>query len=386
MVDAETHEIEDVFTHTNPSGFQKSTQILTDASLRINHSRMSVRMKLVTLCSLILGLLPTLTPAVHAQQRSREEILREAGRLVTEAERRKGEAYKQVQAGADRKLLFEADKSIAESLEKAIELWREVRHDERLRAGVEELTRIYSVIGEYDRVVARLTHEAEYWRERGDVAAQADTLYTLGIRQLQMRRENASIETLEQVLALSRSADLRSLEPNVLTQLASLYEKAGRVKEAESSRASASKLWSMPNNTTASARMPERIPPATIPAQWVDLPNAPAAAEYRVIEGVNEAVLVNRSSKGIEMVLFGCVALDGNTKVRVLYGLGGGGLNHGGVRPGSYYRPFTRLNGPLNRWTDEKMSCEGAAKMTLIEAGFDDNSSWKADGVVWTTP
>jgi putative addiction module component (TIGR02574 family) len=42
MVDAETHEIEDVFTHTNPSGFQKSTQILTDASLRINHSRMSL--------------------------------------------------------------------------------------------------------------------------------------------------------------------------------------------------------------------------------------------------------------------------------------------------------------------------------------------------------
>ena len=342
-------------------------------------------MKLVTLCSLILGLLPTLMPAVHAQQRSREEILREAGRLVTEAERRKGEAYKKVQAGADRKLLLEADKSIAESLEKAIELWREVRHDERLRAGVEELTRIYSVIGEYDRVVARLTHEAEYWRERRDVAAQAETLYTLGIRQLQMRRENASIETLEQVLALSRSAELRSLEPNVLTQLASLYDKAGRVKEAQSARESANKLWSMPTTPTR-ATMPDLVPPATIPAQWVDLPNAPAAAEYRVIEGVNEAVLVNRSSKGIEMVLFGCVALDGNPKVRVLYGLGGEGLNHGGVRPGSYYRPFTRLNGPLNRWTDEKMSCEGAAKMTLIEAGFDDNTSWKADGVVWATP
>ena len=42
MVDGETHEIEDVFTHTNPSGFQKSIQILTDTSLRINHLRMSL--------------------------------------------------------------------------------------------------------------------------------------------------------------------------------------------------------------------------------------------------------------------------------------------------------------------------------------------------------
>jgi hypothetical protein len=338
-------------------------------------------MKLVTLSTLILALLLTLSPTVHPQQRSREEILREAGRLVTEAERKKGEAYKKVQAGGDRKLLFEADKQIAESLEKAIELWREVRHDNRLRAGVEELTRIYSVLGEYDRVVDRLTREAEYWRERGDVAAQANNLYTLGIRQWQMRRETASMETLEQVLVMSRSAGLRSLEPNVLTQLASLYEKAGRLKEAESYKQTAKELWAI--QSTAPAKPPERIPPATIPAQWVDLPSAPAAAESRVIEGVSEAVLVNRSSKGIEWVFFGCVALEDNKKVRVLYSLNGMGSNHGGVRPGSYYQPFTLLNGPLNQWTDEKMGCEGPAKLTLIEATFDDRSTWKADGTNW---
>lgn len=328
---------------------------------------------------LILGLLSlTLLPRINAQQRSREEILKEAGRLVTDAERKKGEAYKK---GADRKLLLEADKSIAESFEKAIELWREVRHDDRLRAGVEELTRIYSVLGDYDRVVERLTREAEYWRERGDISFETNTLYLLGIRQLQMRRDTASIETLERVLVMSRSAGLRSLEPNVLSQLASLYEKAGRLKEAESSRQSAKELWAM--LSTMPARPPERIPPATIPAQWVDLPGAPAAAEYRVIQGVSEAVLVNRSAKGIEMVSFGCVALEGDKKVRVLYSLIGQGLNHGGVRPGSYYQPFTRLNGPLNNWTDEKMGCDGAAKMTLIEAVFDDRSTWKADGIDW---
>ena len=330
----------------------------------------------------ILGLV-SLTTLLHltAQQRSREEILREAGRLVTEAERKKGEAIKQVAGGADGKLLLEADRLIAESLEKAIELWREAEHDTRLRAGVEELTRIYFVFGEYDRLVDRLTREVEYWRERGDVAAQAETLYTLGIRQSQLQKNRASIETLQQVLALSRSAGLRSLEPNVLAQLASLYQKAGRLQEAESARESANKLWSVPIST--GPWMPDIIPPATIPPQWVDLPNAPAASSYRVIEGVNEAVLVNRSSKGIESVSFGCVALEDNKKVRVLYGLGGEGLNHGGVRPGSYYRPFNRLNGPLNRWTDEKMGCEGAAKMTLIEAVFDDRSTWKADGIEW---
>lgn len=338
-------------------------------------------MKSATLCALIFGLLLTLLPTVHTQQRSREEILREAGRLVTDAERRKGEAYKKVQAGGDRKLLFEADKQIAESLEKAIELWREVRHDNRLRAGIEELTRIYSVLGEYDRVVDRLTREAEYWRERGNVAVQADTLYTLGIRQSQMNREAASMETLEQVLAMSRSAGLRSLEPNVLTQLASIYEKAGRLKEAESYKQTARELWAIQN--TAPIKPPERIPPATIPAQWVDLPSAPAAAEYRVIEGVSEAVLVNRSSKGIEWVFFGCVALEDSKKVRVLYSLNGMGSNHGGVRPGSYYRPFTLLNGPLNQWTDEKIGCEGAAKLTLIEATYDDRTTWKADGINW---
>ena len=130
--------------------------------------------------------------------------------------------------------------------------------------------------------------------------------------------------------------------------------------------------------------MSKPAPPATIPAQWVDLPGAPAAAEYRVVEGINEAVLVNRSAKGIESVMFGCVALEGSGKVRVLYGLRGEGRNHGGVRPGGYYNSFTALNGPLNRWTDEKMGCEGPAKMTLTEATFDDRTRWKADGIDWT--
>jgi tetratricopeptide (TPR) repeat protein len=324
------------------------------------------------------------TTAVTGQQRTREEMLKEAGRIITEAERAAGEAWKKVYAGGDRKLVREAEKLTAESFEKAIELWREAGDDKRLIAAIDELTRLYSVHGEYERVVDRLTREAEYWRKRGKIEAQIDTLYTLGIRQSQMQKEAAAIETYERVIALSRSGGLRSLEPNVLTQLAFSYERVGRLKDAESSRETAKKLWQTLYNEPRPTPVPKSIPPATIPAQWVDLPGAPAAAEYRVVQGVNEAVLVNRSTKGIETVMFGCVALEGDGKTRVLHGLMGQGRNHGGVRPGSYYQPFVVLNGPLNRWTDEKMGCEGAAKMTLIEATFDDRSTWKADGIDWT--
>jgi hypothetical protein len=67
-----------------------------------------------------------------------------------------------------------------------------------------------------------------------------------------------------------------------------------------------------------------------------------------------------------------------------LYGLIGEGRSHGGVAPGRYFQPFRTLSGPLNRWTDEKLSCEGAAKMTLIKAMFVDQTEWKADGIDWT--
>ena len=140
----------------------------------------------------ILGLLSLISvPAsvVSRQQRSREEVVKEAGRLATEAERTRGEAIKNFRAGDDdAKIILEAEKAAAESVEKAIELWREAGDDNRLKAGVEELTRIYSIIGEYDRVVDGLTSEAEYWRDRGKVAEQAETLFTLGTRQWQMQR------------------------------------------------------------------------------------------------------------------------------------------------------------------------------------------------------
>src|SRR6185503_479743 len=115
-----------------------------------------------------------LVTTVNGQQRSRQELLKEAGRLVTGSERATGEAWRKIDAGADRKLIREAEKAAAQNFGKAIELWREAGHDERLIAGVDELTRLYSVAGEYEKVVERLTREADYWRERGNIAVQTE--------------------------------------------------------------------------------------------------------------------------------------------------------------------------------------------------------------------
>jgi len=330
---------------------------------------------------LFLTLTLPFNPVVSGQKRTREETLKEAGRLVTEAERKFGEAHMKVRQGGDRKLIVEGERGVIESLVKAIELWREVGHERRLIAGIEELTRLYSVHGDYEPLVERLNSEADYWLKRGNSTQQIDTLYTLGIRQWQMGRAAAAIETIEHVVNMCRASGVFSIERNALEQLAMLYDKAGRAKDAESSRARAKELWAIKD--------PPRPPiantfqPPTIPAQWIDLPSAPLAAEYRQVDGVNQAVLVNRSSKGIELVSFGCVMLEDNNKTRVLNGLIGLGRNHGGVGPGYYYEPFMALNGPLNRWTDEKMGCEGAAKMAVIEAHFADSTSWKADGTDW---
>jgi hypothetical protein len=318
---------------------------------------------------------------IQAQQPTREEMLKEAGRLVTQGERMQGEAYKTLKAGSDRKVVVEAQRATAERFEKAIELWRAAGDDFRLDAAIDELTRLYSVLGDYDRVVDRLTREADFWRVRGNSTNQIETLYLLGIRQMQMGRNAAAIETLENVVKRCQSSQRHSLEANVLSLLADVYERVQRTKEAESLRARAKELWAIKERETPV--VPRKIPLATIPAQWVDLPDAPLAAEYRVVDGSNQAVLVNRSSKGVESVMFGCVALEDNKKPRELYRLIGMGLNHGGIGPGSFYRPFSALNGPLNRWTDEKMGCEGAAKMTLVEARFDDNTTWKAETVDW---
>jgi hypothetical protein len=41
-------------------------------------------------------------------------------------------------------------------------------------------------------------------------------------------------------------------------------------------------------------------------------------------------------------------------------------------------------DGPLNRWTNEKMGCKGTAKIALIKAVYADRTKWEAGGTVWT--
>lgn len=386
-------EVSPLYALTAPLGVAVMYAMLFDSTMRITtgrgvtwkgrriYERHGVRPPRVrtTLMLVFLFLAMTLpfSPVVNGQKRTREELLKEAGRMVTEAERKIGEAYKK----SDRKFVVEAERAATESFVKAIELWREAGHNARLIAAVEELTRIYSVHGDYDKAVDRLKFEANYWLERGDLALQIRMLALLSTRQWQMKRDAASIETLEQVVEMSRGAGLYSLERDAWEQLALVYKRLGRTGDAETAQAKAKELRAIKER--APEIKPSKPEPITIPAQWVDLPSAPMAAEYRDVNGVNHAVLVNRSSQGISGMTFGCVVLEDNNKTRVLYSLTGVGITHGGVRPGFYYQPFAGLNGPLNRWTDEKMGCEGPAKMALIEVLFEDRSGWKADGADW---
>ncbi|HEY0728823.1 MAG TPA: hypothetical protein VGD38_12180, partial [Pyrinomonadaceae bacterium] len=386
-------EVSPLYALTAPLGVAVMYAMLFDSTMRITtgrgvtwkgrriYERHGVRPPRVhtTLMLAFLFLATTLVgPLVNGQKPTREEALKEAGRMVMEAERKVGEVRK----SGDRKLIVEAERGVAEALVKATEVWREAgNNDTRLIAAVEELTRLYSVHGDYDKVVERLNLEANYWLERSNPRQQLQTLFVLGIRQSQMKRDAASIETLQRVIEMSRATGFFSLERNALEQLANVYHKQGRAKDAEEARARAKELWAI--KEPAPATKPFKSAPATIPAQWVDLPLAPLAAEYRNVEGVNQAVLVNRTTKGIQTVVIGCVLLEENNKTRVLHALTGTTWSHGSVTPGLYYEPFATLNGPASRWSDDKMSCEGAAKMAVTEVIFDDRSGWKADGTDW---
>ena len=329
--------------------------------------------------------LVALTPfgaAGAVQEQSREDALKEAGRLGTEAERIRGEAYKLVAAGGDRKLLREAELAAAERISQALHLWRAANHFERLFAGTEELSRIYSILNDYESTVNLLTREAEFWLAREDIVRQVHLILLMGIRQMQMRRTDAAIKTLEHAAELSRAANLISSEIGSLESVVMLLEKSERASEVEPLRARLRELRAAQFESASAVETKQQPAPLELPLQWLDLPGAPLAAEYRHIDGVRQAVLVNRSARGIEFVGFGCVRSK-NGRVEVLSELVWMGLNHGGVAPGSYYEPFAMLNGPANRWTDERMGCEGKARIAVIKAVYSDRTEWTADGTNW---
>lgn len=185
---------------------------------------------------------------------------------------------------------------------------------------------------------------------------------------------------------MSRAANLTSVEYNALESLARLYEKAGRGVDAEKLKAKAQELWGhMHSMSLSSISTQQQREPIKLPAQWLDLPSAPLVAEYLDVNGVQQAVLVNRSTKGIEMVSFGCIKEE-DGKVRVVDELGAVSQNHGGVGPGRYYEPFEFMNGPLNPWTNKKKGCEGEAKMVVIKAIYADRTQWEAEGLDWIIP
>jgi len=206
-------------------------------------------------------------------------------------------------------------------------------------------------------------------------------LWLMGIRQMQMRREQEAVKTFERVVEMSRDAGLVSVERTTLNDLARLYKKLGRGEEAEHLLIRSKEIGSWVENMPAEVRAPSK--PPVIPAQWIDFPSAPLGADYRDVDGVRKAVLVNRSLKEISSVFVGCVE-EHEGKARVVSDLVGESWSHAGVGPGSYFKNLlAALDGPMNQWTDKKMGCEGAAKLSVTTVVYTDNTSWKAEGTDW---
>lgn len=60
-----------------------------------------------------------------------------------------------------------------------------------------------------------------------------------------------------------------------------------------------------------------------------------------------------------------------------------GRYGNGGIAPGLYTDAFDLLNGPLNRWTDETMGCEGGARIAVVSVSLADRRTWSAEGEPW---
>jgi tetratricopeptide (TPR) repeat protein len=334
--------------------------------------------------ALALAAIVWLAPAsAAAQQRTAEEAVREAGRLCTEAERLQGEAMAKVDAGGDLKLLDDANRASIERFRRAVDLWHQAGAREREAKGLEELARLYLCLREPGRAIETLERMVGLWPAASDPLRRVGALQTLALRLEQAKRHDEALARINEAVELSRAAGQARAESARLYQGARLYEVMGRAGEAAAYQARSEALERAADAARAEAQ--EAPEPVQAPAAWYDLPSAPLAAEYRTEDGVVRAVLVNRSTKGVEGVMFGCAA-DVDGKVHVARKLGGMGRNHGGVRPGDYFDPFERLNGPLNEWTDEKMGCEAGGRMVVVEVTYDDGSTWSAEGASWSQP
>src|SRR5262249_26853813 len=155
--------------------------------------------------------------------------------------------------------------------------------------GAEELSRIYSVLHDYENATGCLKQEAEFWRARGDIAREIRTIHLLGIREKQLRNYEEAKKTFEKVVEMSRAARQISVESNALNDLAMLSQIAGRDDDAELLRAKAKELADQIYNNRPPEEKKQRDA-VKIPSQWIDLPSAPLAADYRDVEGVTQAV------------------------------------------------------------------------------------------------
>lgn len=311
-------------------------------------------------------------------RRTTASLLQEAARLAHEAEQIQDVAEERVDAGADRKILDAAQTRATFLFAKAIDLWREARDFDRVLAGVEELTRLYSALGEYDSIVDRVQREEQFWVAEGDLRRQAETVLLLAYRQGQTDRRKEAIQSAARALELARSARAEETEVHALDVLRLEHTLLGNRDAAEGYERASSEL----RKKVFDHQSPSTPRPLTIPAQWLDLPGAPLKTETRMVSGVMQPVLVNRSIEGVAQVGVGCV-VERDGKVAAV---------KTGTEWNRYIEPFGEisifefLDEPVSPWSDEKPRCEGAGRLAVTLVVFSNRTEWRADGTPWAAP
>jgi hypothetical protein len=118
----------------------------------------------------------------------------------------------------------------------------------------------------------------------------------------------------------------------------------------------------------------------TIPARWIDLPEAPFVA--RMLK--DKAVLVNRADRAFDTVYTGCV-IPHQGRADVVGQLFIQSVSDGEYGPGDAVNGLLRMlnNLPFYIRNGDAKPCPEGAYFAVTGAASRDGHGWKADGTPW---
>jgi tetratricopeptide (TPR) repeat protein len=259
-----------------------------------------------------------------------------------------------------------------DNVARALDIWFRLNEPELIETGSDELARLYLVAQDVNSSVATMGRLAEYWRSQGKRDREGEALFTRSVRLLQAHRFEDALRELQPVIAFARENHLPALHAGCLDEKALLLRLLGRKAEAKATAEEASRVRERIEPDTQAVKDAQL--PAGIPVGWVDVPEAPVAAEIRTVDGEERAVLTNRGTKSMVGVTIGCIVKQGEGW-QTISELSGVAISDAQVGPGAYFDVTRMFGGPRNRWTNRPMGCDNAFP-GVVGVRFADGSEW----------